>query len=87
MEKDGMEKGKEYDNGELLFEGEYLNGERNGKGKEYKDSYISKLLFEGEYLKGKKWNGKIICPDENNQGFIFEGEYINGQKNGILKKY
>ena len=28
-------KGKEYyDNGKLKFEGEYLNGERNGKGKE-----------------------------------------------------
>ena len=32
MEKDGMEKEKYY-NGELIFEGEYLNGERNGKGK------------------------------------------------------
>ena len=30
-------KGKEYDgfNDKLLFEGEYLNGRRNGKGKEY----------------------------------------------------
>ena len=32
-----MGKGKEYDeyDGELIFEGEYLNGKRNGKGKEY----------------------------------------------------
>ena len=29
-------KGKEYNEyGELIFEGEYLNGKRNGKGKEY----------------------------------------------------
>ena len=31
-----MEKGFVYDNkGNLKFEGEYLNGKRNGKGKEY----------------------------------------------------
>ena len=41
-------KGKEYgENGKLKFEGEYLNGKRNGKGKEY---YNGKLVFEGEYL-------------------------------------
>ena len=33
-----------------------LNGERNGKGKEY--NLDGKLIFEGEYLKGKRWNGK-----------------------------
>ena len=36
----------------LEFEGEYLNGERNGKGKEY--NHQKKLKFEGEYLNGKK---------------------------------
>ena len=40
--------------GKLEFEGEYLNGERNGKGKEY---YNGKLEFEGKYLNGKR-NGK-----------------------------
>ena len=37
-------------NGILEFEGEYLKGERNGKGREYYDN--CKLKFEGEYLKG-----------------------------------
>jgi len=38
-----------------MFEGEYLNGKRNGKGKEY---YVNgKLIFEGEYLNGER-NGK-----------------------------
>ena len=41
-----------YNNGELMFEGEYLNGKRNGKGKEY--DYNGKLEFEGEYLNGKR---------------------------------
>ena len=45
---------KEYDSyGKLLFEGEYLNGERNGKGKEY-DYYDGELIFEGEYLNGER---------------------------------
>ena len=40
----------------LCFEGEYLNGKRNGKGKEY--HRFNQLRFEGEYLNDKKWNGK-----------------------------
>ena len=38
----------------MRFEGEYLNGLKNGKGKEY---MLEKLIFEGEFLNGKK-NGK-----------------------------
>ena len=50
------------------FEGEYLNGERNGKGKEY---YYGKLIYEGEYLNGK-WNGK--GKEYDNDGKLkFEG--------------
>ena len=50
-------KGKEYDSiyYNLIYDGEYLNGERNGKGKEY--TINDYLIFEGEYLKGKK-NGR-----------------------------
>ena len=45
-------KGKEYyQDGEILFEGGYLKGEKHGKGKEYYDN--GKLVFEGEYLKGE----------------------------------
>ena len=45
-----MEKEKNIllDNGEIIeFEGEFLNGKKSGKGKEYLDN---KLIFEGEYL-------------------------------------
>ena len=46
---------KEYHwDGELEFEGEYLNRKRNGKGKEYFNGYLE---YEGEYLNGKR-NGK-----------------------------
>ena len=72
---------KEYHyNGKLEFEGEYLNGKRNGKGKEY---YMnSKLKFEGEYLNGDRLTGKIYDLKTNNYydldgGIKFEGEYLN----------
>ena len=70
--------GKEYNgtNDKLLFEGDFLNGEKNGKGKEYWDD--GKLLFEGEYLNGKR-NGKGKEYDYDGE-LIFEGEYLNGKK-------
>jgi len=76
-----MEKEKKYTfDGELRFEGEYLNGKRNGKGKEY--NYDGKLIFEGEYLKGER-NGKGK-EYYNNEELEFEGEYLQGKKwNGI----
>ena len=50
-------KAKEYDDfGNLIFQGEYLNGKKNGKVKKY-DEWNGKLIFEGEYLNDKK-NGK-----------------------------
>ena len=39
-------------NGKLKFEGEYLNGKRNGKGKEYDED--GQLIFEGKYLNGQR---------------------------------
>ena len=39
---------KEYNRySKLEFEGEYLNGEKNGNGKEYDED--GKLKFEGDY--------------------------------------
>ena len=63
---------KEYDYyGDLLFEGEYLNGKRNGKGKEYENG---KLIFEGEYLNAER-NGKGKEYDYKGD-LEFEGEYL-----------
>ena len=61
----------------LKFEGEYFNGERNGKGKEYYSD--GKLRFEGEYLNGKIWNGKGYC----NGNIVYE---IKDGK-GHIKEY
>ena len=88
--------GKQYklDSDILLFEGEYKNGKKNGKGKEYYEN--GHLKFEGEYLKGKKIYGKgfnekgdiILNIEKNGKGkeyysngaIQFEGEYFNGRK-------
>ena len=86
----------------INYEGEYLSGKINGKGKEY--STDNELLFGGEYFNGKKWNGKgydingeKIYEIHNGKGkikeydfsgeLIFEGEYLNGEKNGKGKEY
>ena len=64
-----------YLKGKLIFEGEYLNGVRNGHGKEYN---FDSLKFEGEYLNGKR-NGKGKEYDYNGN-LLFEGKYLNGER-------
>ena len=84
--KKGIKKGKEYNFfNQLLYEGEFLNGERNGNGKEYSD-YDGTLIYEGEFFDGKR-NGK--GKEYNDKGYvIFEGEFSNGDwKNGKRKIY
>ena len=85
--KEGKGNIKEYydnDNDNLIFEGKYINGEKNGKGKEYNSN--GKLKFRGEYLNGER-NGK--GKEYNFKGkLIFNGEYFYGKKwNGKGKEY
>ena len=84
LEKNG--KGKEYllyGTKELIFEGEYLNGLRHGKGQVYFTN--GNIRYIGEYLKGK-FNGYI--KEYTLRGhLLFEGEYLNGKRNGKGKKY
>ena len=73
--KKGNGKVREYDNeGLMIFKGEYLDGRRNGKGKEYE---YGKLIFDGEYKYGVR-NGK--GREYRNGKLIFEGEYKYGKK-------
>ena len=60
----------------LVFEGEYLNGKRNGEGKEYYDN--KKLKFEGKYLYGHKFKGKEYYVSGE---LKFEGDYLYSEKN------
>ena len=62
----------------LIYEGEYKNGDKNGKGQEF--YYDGMILFKVEYYKGKKRNGK---------GYNIDGNIIYEIKNGkeYIKKY
>ena len=61
----------------MLFEGEYLNGERwNGKGIEF-DVFYGYLLFAGEYFNGNKWNG---IGNEYKNFKVISFKYLNGKK-------
>ena len=87
--KEGKGYINEYYDDKLLFEGEYLNGIKNGKGREYYDDGL--LIFEGEYINGKR-NGKAKEYDNNPESFnlnqlIFEGELLDGKRNGKGKEY
>ena len=64
VERHGKEKEYDYEKGELIFEGEYLNGKRNGKSKEY---YYDDLVFEGEYSDGERLIGKLY----DNKGNLY----------------
>ena len=55
------------------FEGEYKNGLRDGKGKEYSTNNNNKIIFEGEYKNGLR-NGK--GKEYRNGKLIFEGIYF-----------
>ena len=74
----GMEK-KEYErfDNKLIYEGEYLNGEKNGKIK-LNDPKNRQLIFEGEFSKGEiKGNIKEYDFLGN---LTFEGENLKGKK-------
>ena len=76
--------GKEYnlETMDLIFKGFYLNGKKNGKGKEYLNC---KSIFVGEYFNGKR-NGKGLEFNKYER-VIFEGEYLDGKRwNGIIYK-
>ena len=62
--------GKEYncEDDRLIFEGEYLNGKRSGKRKEYYNN--GKLRIEGVYLYNYKLKGKYYV----NENLEYEGE-------------
>ena len=83
----GNGKGKEYDGhtGGLIFEGEYSNKKRNGKGKEY--NIYKVIIFEGEYLNGKRHGKGKEYEDSKNNILIYDGEYLNGKKHGKGKEY
>ena len=74
---------KEYKNEILIYKGEYYNGLRNGKGKEYDQE--GNLIYEGEFLKGER-DGKGKEYDQEGN-LIYEGEFLRGEREGEGKEY
>ena len=74
----------------MKYEGEYLNGKRHGKGKEFTKNKI--LVYEGEYQnglwhgKGKQYNSDKISSGLGPQ-LIYEGEFKFGKWDGKGKEY
>ena len=67
----------------VRYEGEYFNGERQGKGKEF--SKEGRLIYVGEYFKGER-HGK--GKEFSNEGrLIYEEEYAYGKWDGKGKQY
>ena len=65
-----------------MYDGEYLNGKKHGKGKQYS---FGVLLFEGEYLYDFKRKGKLYI----NEKLEYDGEYLynkNGMEKDMMKK-
>jgi len=67
--------------GELEYEGDYLKGQRNGKGKKYENGG---LKYEGEFLNNKR-NG--IGKEYKNNEIIYEGKFYNDERSGRGKEY
>ena len=82
--KDGKGIGKELnDKGNLIFEGEYINGEKNGKIFDYYDN--GQLKIKADYKNNQK-NGNVIEYFDNGK-LRLEGEYLNGKKHGKILEY
>ena len=69
----------------LKYEGEYLNGQRHGKGKEYNKQ--GDLIYEGDYLNGKKHGQGKEYYDQgsfitNRRMLQYEGEFKDGLYDG-----
>ena len=72
---DGKGKIKLYNSeDEILFEGEYINGKLNGKGRI--NYFENELIFEGEFMKGIILNAKLYYVNNN-----LEYEIKNGKGN------
>ena len=83
--EEGKEFIKEYDSeNNLIYEGEYSNGERNGLGKEY-DIMRDCLIYEGYYINGdRNVKGKEYYEDGK---IFYEGEFLAGKRHGKGKLY
>ena len=79
---ENLSRENQYDeNGKIEYEGSFVNGLKQGKGKEYNDN--GKIKYEGDFKNGEHQR-KIY--DENGN-IIYEGDFSNCKYDGIGKEY
>jgi hypothetical protein len=79
--KGELKNGKGYKDGQLIYEGEFKNDLKHGKGNLYKDE---QLIYEGEFKNDlKHGKGKYYIKGKLN----YDGEFKNDLKHGKGKGY
>jgi len=74
-----------YDNGNLKYEGSFLNGEWSGQGKLYDNDENGTLLYDGGFL-NNKFSGQGKAYDKNGT-LLYDGGFLNGEMSGQGKMY
>ena len=77
--REGM--GKEYDDGMLVYSGQWKNNKREGEGKEYDGG---ELVYDGEWKNGKS---EGIGKEYNDGKVVYSGQWKNGIREGRGKGY
>ena len=84
LPKSNIFSGIEYNNDlNVVFKGEFVNGKRNGPGKEYNDLYVN--ITDGFYRDGKLQTHGVKYYDNGNK--MYEGEFLNNLKSGYGISY
>ena len=84
LPKSNIFSGTEYNNDfNITFKGEFLNGRRNGPGKEYNDLKVN--ITDGLYKDGRLGSKGVKYYDNGNR--MYEGEFVGGLKGGYGVSY
>ena len=70
--------GKLYENGELAYEGNFVDGVKEGIGIEYDEN--GSMVYEGEFVKGEKNGVGTAYDTEGNT--VYEGDFVIGVYEG-----
>ena len=70
--------------GDKIFEGEFSNKKKNGKGIEYA---FERKIYEGEYKNGKKNGYGKMYSILGTHHLFYEGNFKDGARNGYGKEY
>ena len=84
-----LKKGKEYKDGELLFEGEYHFNSKIENSEQFISEYLG---YSSSEFSNQRWNGKgkdynFSFKDIKDETYIYEGDYLEGKKTGFGKIY